>query len=215
MRLLLKGVPVVALLLSLMFLMEPGIVYAQAGIDRFSEEACVENPHSEACICVAVRRYGQYPRGYDSMGTPTPVDVGGSLEYPVFLEEERVWVGIPAVYNPDTDQWEGGNLVPALNDRYGQHCALSYVREDLRRLWYFLAAVGGLLAAMSFAWAGVMYMQDSASGGDISRSRAVMVRVVIGMVFLGSSVLVWENLSGLLVSHLDTWTLNFDRYYEF
>ena len=125
------------------------------------------------------------------------------------------WYGNPPTFNPANGKWEGGNLERALTDRYGQHCTLSYVREDLRRLWYFLAAVAGLLAAMSFAWAGVMYMQDSASGNDISRSRAVMVRVVLGMVIIGSSFLVWESVSGLLVSHLDTWTLNFDRYYEF
>lgn len=182
-----------------------GTVQAQAGIDRFGEEACRDDPHSEACICVDVRRWGLYPIGFDSSGNPEP-DADGN--HPVFDDHEGLWRGIPPTFNEVTGEWEGGNLRFNYFDAYGQQCSLSYVREDLRRLWYFVAAVGGLLAAMTLAWAGVGYMQESASGGDMSKSRLVVVRVVVGMVILGGSVVIWESASGLLLSHLDTWTFD-------
>ena len=191
-----------------------GKVEAQGGIDLFSEEACQENPHSEACICVNVMRYALYPIGFDLSGKPHPDPASSPPAYPVFNEETGLWVGIPPTFNETTKVWEGGNLRFSYSDRYGQHCTLSYVREDLRRLWYFVAAVAGLIAAMSFAWAGVMYMQESASGGDMSRSRGVVVRVAIGLVLVGSAFGIWESTSGLLVGHLQNWTLDFNTFYE-
>ena len=188
-------------------------VQAQAGIDRFHEEVCQDNPHSEACICVDVRNYGLYPLGFDGHGNPVLGD-DPTDGLPVFDRNLGVWRGVPPVYDEDKDEWVGGNLEFQHNDEYGKHCVLSYVREDLRRLWYFVAAVSGLLAAMTLGWLGFQYMQESASGGDLSRSRAAVIRVVLGMIIVGFAYVAWETTSGLLVTQVETWSLDHGLFYR-
>ena len=100
------------------------------------------------------------------------------------------------------------------SDRYGQHCALSYVRENQRRLWYFAVALGSMFTVISMIWVGVTYMQNSASGVDLSRSRAMLMRVVIGIVILASAFLIWEGLNEVLFSRLDSWTLERGVFYD-
>ena len=75
-------------------------------------------------------------------------------------------------------------------------------------------ALGAVLAAASVAWAGVVWMQESASGNDIARSRGMIIRVVIGVIVLSCSFLVWEGLADLLAGHLETWTGERDTFYR-
>ena len=107
------------------------------------------------------------------------------------------------------------DLFFSADDDYGQNCALSYFRENLRRLWYFAAALGGGLAAISLTWAGVAYMQNSSSGVDLSKNRAMIMRIVVGLVILACSYMIWEAASGMFLGHLDTWSLDPDTFYRF
>ena len=195
----------------------PSGVEAQAGIDLFAEEICRENPHSEDCICVHVRRFGLVPIYEDGNDTPEPDPdplVPEPDRLPVFDSTGGIWLGVPQQFDED-GKWIAGNLQFIQSDSYGEHCSLAYVREDMRRLWRFVASVSALMAAMSFAWAGVMYMQDSASGGDVSKSRGVVIRVVVGLILVGSAYIVWEGASGFTVQHLDNWTLDFGKLHDF
>ena len=101
-----------------------------------------------------------------------------------------------------------------LNPLYKQHCTLSYFREDLRRLWYFAAALGGGFAALSLAWAGVMYMQHSASGVDLTRSRMMIMRVLLGVLILAFAFVVWEGLGDMLLDTLDPWSQDRSVFYD-
>ena len=96
-------------------------------------------------------------------------------------------------------------LVFIYNDQYGQQCSLSYVRENLRRLYFFVAAVGAGFAAISMTWAGVVYMQESSSGMDLTRARGMMIRVLIGLVVLASALMGWEGVNDLLLLHVESW----------
>ena len=93
------------------------------------------------------------------------------------------------------------------DDRYKQRCALSYFREDQRRLWYFAVALGGSFTVISLIWVGVVHMQNTASGVDISKTRGMLVRVIIGLIILACAFLIWDGLNELLFRGLDSWTL--------
>ena len=95
------------------------------------------------------------------------------------------------------------------DDRYAQRCALSYFRENQRRLWVFAVAVGVGLAVLSLIWTGLTFMQQSASGLDLSRARQHLARIIIGVVVLACAAIVWEGLNEVLFSGVDFWT--FDR----
>ena len=173
-------VPLLVFALSALLLASSGDARAQE-VDLFGEAACRENPNSEDCICALVRHYGYYPVEYTRnpggggtyTGALLAVDVtpGDSHPPPTFNFETGAWDGnraTPASVEAGTPD---GDLVFSKNDHYNQQCALSYFREDLRRLWRFAVALGAALAAASVAWAGVVWMQESASGNDIARSR--------------------------------------------
>ena len=114
-----------------------------------------------------------------------------------------ICVSVPAV----GDTWEGSSP-PALVtvDQFKQMCSLSYYRENLRRFWYFSVAVGAGLMMVSMGWAGVSYMQSASSGEDLSRSRTRIFRVLIGIVVLASAFVIWETLSGFLLTNIPAWT---------
>ena len=102
---------------------------------------------------------------------------------------------------------EDSDLEFMRDDRYKQRCALSYFREDQRRLWYFAVALGASFTVISLIWVGVVHMQNTASGVDISKTRAMLVRVMIGLIILACAFLIWDGLNELLFKGLDSWTL--------
>ena len=197
--------------------------------DLFEDEACKEDPNSEECICAKVRAVAYYPLKY----TRDP-GVDGEYSGEIFAESVGGDPDDKPVFNEDTGAWEGeiadpstlrynddgnvvsadGDLILTPNDNYNQQCSLSYVRENLRRLWRFGVALGAALAAASIAWAGVVWMQETSSGNDIARSRGMIVRVLIGVIILSCSYLVWEGLSGLLVGHIESWTGERGTFYR-
>ena len=187
-------------------LASPEVAWAQ-GADLFDEQACRENPHSEHCICATVRKFNLYPRSFDATGNPEDLDSSGNPVSPPVS---------PPVQDPVTGLWEGDpeDLELFVSDQYAQQCSLSYFRENLRRAWYFVAALGAGFAAISMTWAGVVYMQESSSGGDLSRARGMMVRVMVGLVLLTCALLVWEGLNGFLLDHVESWTLDRNIFYQ-
>ena len=207
----------------------PPVAWAQGSLP--DEEVCrddpsvdTDGPYSEHCICAKVRKFHLYPRRFqpstDPPGTPVPVNFNPDGSKPFFNEDTDLWEGDPdgplPSFNEDTGLWEGDpeDLGLFVSDKYGQECSLSYVRENLRRAWYFLAAVGAGFAAISLSWAGVVYMQESSSGGDLSRARGMLVRVMIGVVILACALIAWEGLSGFVVDYTENWTLDRDVFYR-
>ena len=216
-------VPVLVFLLSALFLAGSGDARAQE-FDLFEDVACREDPGGEDCICAKVRQLGYYPVQYRwdvAAGQVVALNSDSDPDdVPSFDPETGIWSGTPAtpgsvVEDPATgDISADGDLLFSGNDFYLQQCSLSYFREDLRRLWLFGAALGAVLAAASIAWAGVVWMQESASGNDIARSRGMIVRVLIGVVILSCSYVLWEGLAGMLAGHLETWTGERGAFYR-
>ena len=207
-------------LLLFLFLLPSGLVFFQSPVSALAQspdlllqnEECRLNPHSEACICATVRKFGDFPKEFDSENLyyvdddgnrnlrGKDVDLDG--KFPI-LGEDGVWVD----GDGEADNGEDSDLEFIRDDRYKQRCALSYFREDQRRLWYFAVALGGSFTVISLIWVGVVHMQNTASGVDISRTRAMLVRVLIGLIILACAFLIWDGLNELLFKGLDSWTL--------
>ena len=210
------------------FLLSPGSAGAQE-FDLFEDKACKEDPNGEECICAKVVQLRLQPLKYTRAAGPDGYtgEVRGlsvdddSADVPVLDPDTGLWSGkqvenMASIVRDDQGVVTSadGDLILVSNDHYNQQCALSYFRENLRRLWRFAVALGAVLAAASVAWAGVVWMQESASGNDIARSRGMIIRVVIGVIVLSCSFLVWEGLADLLAGHLETWTGERDTFYR-
>ena len=193
------------LLASGLLLQIPAPVSAQSADLLFEEEACREDPHSEDCICAAVRRYGDFPKEFNPDGTPKDADRDGHAP----LLEGRMWVDAP----DESVSGEESDLEFMSGDRYSQGCSLAYFRENLRRLWYFAVSLGAAFTVISLIWVGVVHMQNTASGVDISRTRAMLVRVSIGIIIIACSSLIFEGLNAVLFTGLDSWTLERGVFY--
>ena len=193
------------LLLLILFLLSFGLVLFQPPVPAFAQgadlqnEACRLTPHSEECICATVREFGEFPKEFDSDGNAK--DVSGDNLAPT-LGDDGVWVD-----HKDAAAGQDSDLEFITDDRYKQRCALSYFREDQRRLWYFAVALGGSFTVISLIWVGVVHMQNTASGVDISKTRGMLVRVIIGLIILACAFLIWDGLNELLFRGLDSWTL--------
>ena len=197
------------------FLAAPEGVLAHGHEELFGEESCRDpdiGPYHEYCICAQVRKFGEFPKGGGVEEIEDPLNPGeyitvgddydGDGELPQFDEVEEIWVG-------DAD-----DLGLFVSDKYGQECALSYVRENMRRGWYFLAVLGAGFAAISMTWVGVVYMQESSSGSDLTKARGMLIRVLIGLVIVTCALLAWEAISGFLLDYRETWTLDRDTFYR-
>ena len=66
---------------------------------------------------------------------------------------------------------------------------------------------------MSMAWSGVAYMQRSASGADLSHTRMMIMRVVIGVLILAFAFVIWEGLGDFLLDTLEPWSQGRDVFY--
>ena len=201
-------------LLLFLFLLLSGLVLFQSPVPAlaqspdllFQNQACRDDPHSEDCICGTVRKFGYFPKEFDPdeldhRGFPTAKDVSGDDLAPT-LRDDGIWVD-----HEDAVDGEDSDLEFIRDDRYKQRCALSYFREDQRRLWYFAVALGASFTVISLIWVGVVHMQNTASGVDISKTRAMLVRVLIGLIILACAFLIWDGLNELLFKGLDSWTL--------
>ena len=101
-----------------------------------------------------------------------------------------------------------------VDDRYNQRCAMSYFRENQRRLWVFAVWLGAGFTVISLIWGGVAYMQNAASGVELSRIRGMLTRVLVGFVILACALLIWDGVSGALFYGVDSWTQDREVYYD-
>ena len=61
-------------LLLFLFLLPSGLVFFQSPVSALAQspdlllqnEECRLNPHSEECICATVRKFGEFPKEFDS-----------------------------------------------------------------------------------------------------------------------------------------------------
>ena len=150
------------------------------------------------------------PIGYES--DESPVDVDGDGVVPVLREGK--WYGTLASVDRLGNYRDDGDLRLVSNQAYDFDCSVSYFREDLRRAWQFAAILAGTFLFAGMAWAGVAYMQDSASGADLSRSRAMMFRMILGLIMVASAYVVWEAVGENLLGHLQTWSGERDVFYN-
>ena len=190
---------------------------------------CRDNPHSQDCICAEVRQFGYFPKSFKVNGTG-PKDSNGDEVFPM-LTEEGVWVEmVPLVENgvkvldmygkpvgvkvkrlePDAKS----DLHFAVDDAYNQRCAMSYFRENQRRLWVFAVWLGAGFTVISLIWGGVAYMHNAASGVELSRIRGMLTRVFVGFVILACALLIWDGISGTLFFGADFWTQDRGVFYD-
>ena len=195
---------------------------------------CRDNPHSQDCICAEVRRFGYFPKSFLPIFDPefpdgSPADFNEDDVFPR-LTKEGVWVEmVPLLENGvkvmGTDgKPVGVEVMPldkdesdlqfAVDDRYNQRCAMSYFRENQRRLWVFAVWLGAGFTVISLIWGGVAYMQNAASGVELSRIRGMLTRVFVGFVILACALLIWDGISGTLFFGADFWTQDRGVYYE-
>lgn len=120
----------------------------------------------------------------------------------------------PAGATPTNAERPAYDLVLETNDRYNELCAFSYFRENLGRIWRFAVALGGVAGAISLAWGGVAYMQDSASMGDAVRVRMAMLRVILGMTILALALVIWNLMDAYLITHIESWSWE-QEFYDF
>jgi len=172
---------------------------------------CRDNPDSEVCICAPVAAQTAVPRGQiieyrDFGGVSVPfraekrdgVAVGG----PEFDVEERRWYGVPEDLQVVENTW------------FKRHCALAFFREDLTRAWYFAVALGAGFLSLSFVFAGVVYMQESAAGSDLAASRSRIYRIIIGMIILGMAYVLYEGTVTVIFNATDAWSGDRAIFYE-
>ena len=221
------------LLSGLALFQSPVPALAQSPDVLLETAACRNNPHSEDCICASVRKFAYFPQEFtsvklDSSGNPVLDSSGNKVPTvdpwgrpaPAAKDMDRdgkrpqlvngLWVDEDGEADNAagvTDEKERVRKTSDLefmrDDRYKQRCALSYFREDQRRLWYFAVALGASFTVISLIWVGVVHMQNTASGVDISRTRGMLVRVLIGLIILACAFLIWDGLNELLFKGLD------------
>ena len=183
---------------------------------------CRDNPHSQDCICAEVRQFGYFPKQFDAEGEPVDSNRDDALPTKT---PDGVWVDGAGEVRVDGEGklWlEGGDpnnpvesdLQFAVDDRYNQRCAMSYFRENQRRLWVFAVWLGAGFTVISLIWGGVAYMQNAASGVELSRIRGMLTRVFVGFVILACALLIWDGISGTLFFGADFWTQDRGVYYE-
>ena len=189
---------------------------------------CRDNPHSQDCICAEVKQFGYFPKSFKVNGTG-PKDSNGDEVFPM-LTEEGVWVEmVPLVENGVKVKDSDGKLVGvkvkpleeaesdlhfAVDDAYNQRCAMSYFRENQRRLWVFAVWLGAGFTVISLIWGGVAYMHNAASGVELSRIRGMLTRVFVGFVILACALLIWDGISETLFFGADFWTQDRGVFYD-
>ena len=202
-------------------LAQPLPASAQSTEFLLENPVCRENPHSEDCICAEVTKFGYFPKKFKLDGTP--YDSNKDDVFPRETED-GVWVERVKVLNAVGVEVEVDVIPPfdgdasdlhfATDDRYNQRCAMSYFRENQRRLWVFAVWVGAGFTVLSLIWGGVAYMHNAASGVELSRIRGMLTRVLIGLVILACALLIWDGVSGVLFYGVDSWTQDRGIFYD-
>ena len=188
-------------------------VDAQALGDAYTEAffiECETNPNLEKCICAPAARLRVIPKGaigYNAAGDPvaTPVHPGGVP--PIYDPAEGIWV-------PQGSPIDVAEFDVIEDEHFKRNCSLSFFREDLNRGWRLAVAVGAAFLSLSLVWAGFSYMQEASSGADLAKARARVLRIFVGIIIVGMSVVIWEGLADFLFGFMESWTSDPHRFYE-
>lgn len=164
--------------------------------------ACQENPNSEECICRdSIARALQPAAEHWEVNT-----------FPPRLKNYYVGVVPSGERIPDSSSpkdifrqrsdgtWfdTNGGAEPNLEynrDFFQAGCAHDYLEENLTRGWHFAVALAAAFFALSVAWAGVMHMQELATGQRNTMVRQIIARATIGLLLLALSYVIWRAVS--------------------
>ncbi len=126
--------------------------------------------------------------------------------------------GILGEFNPSYLKFEFGVEVPPpssggwkvkqdllYNADYRRDCAFTYLEEDLRRLWQIAGLLVGALLSITVAWAGVVHMQETASGNSYARTRTILVRALVGAIIVGGCYFIVDAINVELFGIADFW----------
>ena len=91
------------------------------------------------------------------------------------------------------------------NLQYRRDCAFAFLEEDLRRIWIISGSIAAMLVTLTVAWAGVVHMQETASGQGLARTRAILLRAIMGAILVGSCYLIVEAINIELLGVMDHW----------
>ena len=169
-------------------LLWPGTAEAQDSGDVYYskvEAACIhpeKGPNHEKCVCAVLRiQDAEYYQDFVWQGG----DTDGPEVYPSGLRYDGK--GDPATLEFQRDK------------EFKSQCSLTYFREDLRRGWWFGVFVALGLFTMSVAWAGYVYMQESAAAAERAQSRAIVFRVMAGLAIVVMAYFLWAIFSDMFL----------------
>lgn len=188
----------------------PGPLVAQDGgfYDYDDAVACRDpefGPNHEECVCFVLRlQDADYHDAQLAQGLAAP------FRYPSNLRYENDGDSPLALADP-LDPSAGLN--PFVRDKeFKAQCSLTYMREDIRRSWWFAVAVATGLLAMSFVWGGFVYMQESAAALERASSRAILFRVMAGFAIVVMAYFLYAGFSNLFIDLSETtiWTPDYE-----
>ena len=195
---------------GIVLLMAPAVALAQDGgfYDYAEATACRDpelGPNHEDCVCFVLRlQDDDYHRGEQAQGNAPP------YRYPSNLRYENQSARPLDLADPG-DPSKGLN--PFVRDKeFKAQCSLTYMREDIRRAWWFAVAVASGLLTMSFVWGGYVYMQESAAAVERASSRAILFRVMAGFAIVVMAYFLYAGFSNLFVDLSETtiWTPDYE-----
>ena len=190
--------------------LSPGSVLAQDGgfYDYEDAVACRDpefGPNHEECVCFILRLQDADFHQAEVARGRMPL-----FRYPSNLRYENEGDSPLAAADP-TDVSAGLN--PFVRDKeFKAQCSLTYMREDIRRAWWFAVAVATGLLAMSFVWGGFVYMQESAAAAERASSRAILFRVMAGFAIVVMAYFLYAGFSNMFIDLSETtiWTPNYE-----
>ena len=194
----------------LLLWMAPGAVLAQDGgfYDDERASACRDperGPDHEECVCFVLRlQDADFHASQLAEGNSTPFRYPSNLRY----ENEDA-----SPLDPVDPRFPFGELNPFVRDKeFKAQCSLTYMREDIRRAWWFAVAVATGLLTMSFVWGGFVYMQEAAAASERASSRAILFRVMAGFAIVVMAYFLYAGFSNLFIDLSETtiWTPNYE-----
>ena len=79
-------------------------------------------------------------------------------------------------------------------EEWNQMCARLDLVSTTKGLVRGLALALTGIAAISFVWSIVQYMQESVAGGQVVQARNNAIRIIVGLIIFGSTWLIYESL---------------------
>lgn len=100
------------------------------------------------------------------------------------------------------------------NKNYKRDCAFTFLEEDLRRIWQIAGMVVGALLTITVSWAGVVHMQETASGNSLARTRMIITRAIVGAIIVGGCYIIIDAINVELFGMADFWWTQEGQLFE-